>query len=984
MPGWEDLPLWDTQKRAIHTVRRYFESGRRAKSSLVQMPTGTGKSGVIAVLAQCFEDTSCVLVVSPFAALRDQIARDVRERFWRKLSVQAPGKPVHRFRPSTVFRLLEKTEGPCVYVCTIQTLQEIFANPEHRTSFEALRERVSLVMFDEGHREPAPTWSEAVRSIGAPTVLLTATPYRNDHKFLQIDAEFVYSLSHHEALADRYIRDIRFCAERFDRTPGAFVDKLLAYYDGPFQVTIPAGATARVIIRCESQESVTAIHSLLRHRGRSAVAIHDEFQTDADQERYHAVPSPEQNDSVFWVHQNKLIEGIDDPSFRLLALYEPLRNARSLVQQVGRVLRNPERTEGQHAVVLCHLEDEQDEYWRNYIEYERNPGSFSVAELVAVAQQGYQYFEGNYRESFSFHDPNAYKHLAYRLSANVYSLRPTFSMQRFRDALMEEWHKVDRTDVCRHDVDAYTTVCIYCSYENSPLLLRHAFFEFELGYTVTRVLGSLLFYYDSQGVTSEYLRNHTRRISPTTLQHLFPRTSRISQVSLLNSDLGRQSIRRRTLNAPSIADAAPSLSDHAHVCSTAEGSVENADSRVRRYVGFSRARVSDKARHVSDFQEFCRWTDTLAEEIQRRDRGQTNRLFRRFSAFADPPPATRARNILLDLDEARTLFADLGGNYLEVDDLCLDISSEGQFILAANGDPYTVRVGYDPDQSEYAISSEGLAQSFVSVSLGTAKPETLVSYLNKQQSFRVVPQTPGYLYSHGHFYTTRLQQGDLDLGRLLISVPELVGKSEKGGNGTAGAGGWSDESVFGLLDRLGATSQQLAEPMTNIDHLVCDDLSTEIADFIAVDTHYNRVIFIHAKAGDGPNLSASDLAEVCGQAVKNLDYLQPYPSDKPTRNISRWNRPWTHADIGTVPRRIRLGDRSGLQFWELVQEVLRNPNSTREVWIVIGNGFSSVRFEEEKRKVDPAPQFVQAYYQLAATWSAVSSVGAKLRVFCCP
>jgi superfamily II DNA or RNA helicase len=41
----------------------------------------------------------------------------------------------------------------------------------------------------------------------------------------------------------------------------------------------------------------------------------------------------------YWLHQTKLLEGVDDPSFVAVAIYDVFGNARQLVQQIGRVLR---------------------------------------------------------------------------------------------------------------------------------------------------------------------------------------------------------------------------------------------------------------------------------------------------------------------------------------------------------------------------------------------------------------------------------------------------------------------------------------------------------------------------------------------------------------------------------------------------------------------------------------------------------------------
>jgi superfamily II DNA or RNA helicase len=51
---------------------------------------------------------------------------------------------------------------------------------------------VDLVLFDEGHHEPALRWSETVRKIYKPRIIFTATPFRNDLKLFDVDLQHAY------------------------------------------------------------------------------------------------------------------------------------------------------------------------------------------------------------------------------------------------------------------------------------------------------------------------------------------------------------------------------------------------------------------------------------------------------------------------------------------------------------------------------------------------------------------------------------------------------------------------------------------------------------------------------------------------------------------------------------------------------------------------------------------------------------------------
>ncbi len=98
----------------------------------------------------------------------------------------------------------------------------------------------------------------------------------------------------------------------------------------------------RVIVRCEDAEQIKSIVPILLARGRTAIGIHETFGKSDGKRYVKEVPDPSIETAQFWVHQNKLMEGLDDPAFRLIAIFGRFTNARNLVQQVGRVIRNPE------------------------------------------------------------------------------------------------------------------------------------------------------------------------------------------------------------------------------------------------------------------------------------------------------------------------------------------------------------------------------------------------------------------------------------------------------------------------------------------------------------------------------------------------------------------------------------------------------------------------------------------------------------------
>lgn len=93
-----DRGLWLPQLRAISFGNAYLAAARVSRDSaadpakyrmdeaaLVKMPTGTGKTAVIATLACCSPLSKKALVITPRAALVRQMKFDLSFRFWQKL-----------------------------------------------------------------------------------------------------------------------------------------------------------------------------------------------------------------------------------------------------------------------------------------------------------------------------------------------------------------------------------------------------------------------------------------------------------------------------------------------------------------------------------------------------------------------------------------------------------------------------------------------------------------------------------------------------------------------------------------------------------------------------------------------------------------------------------------------------------------------------------------------------------------------------------
>src|SRR4029077_4869877 len=86
------LGLWAHQQSAISHSIAYLCAETRLETelnvreaALLKLPTGTGKSGIIAIVSRCLSNVRRTLLLTPRKALSEQLLDDVKERFWNNI-----------------------------------------------------------------------------------------------------------------------------------------------------------------------------------------------------------------------------------------------------------------------------------------------------------------------------------------------------------------------------------------------------------------------------------------------------------------------------------------------------------------------------------------------------------------------------------------------------------------------------------------------------------------------------------------------------------------------------------------------------------------------------------------------------------------------------------------------------------------------------------------------------------------------------------
>lgn len=863
------------QTDAINTCRRYRQEFQTAGSendpiaaALVYHPTGTGKTAVIAGLAHASPEIGNVLILTTREAIRDQLTRELSggiflesNKFGLSERIKLPKLcfaltsaallnrsaeeafaetarhlPNHRLsafarrnferlapRPNETL-LTHLTAGNSVMVTTVQLLVWLHSDEEQPSRlYASLREHIDVVVFDEGHYEPAARYSEVVRDLDRPTVLMTATPFRNDLKAFNIRPRDVHIYRFHEAVRDNRVRDVEIVARRATRDPNEFCADVIDFCTSLWGPNISAWEQ-RVIIRCDDMGCITRLGEAFIERGFEGrvVGIHDRYvpnRPDGLPWQYRAVPNPSQTDAVVWIHQHKLIEGIDDHRFQVLAFFDPMSNVRAVVQQIGRVIRvKPGENPSRKGIVLDHFCGRIKTYWGMYRGYDSNAtpealttvmSRFYLQKILGVLPT-YDYIDKKFRRLLNFLDPDERNEIRAVIADEILLDRSVVlkqlpaatplsdvvrSVEKALEADDYEFETFDLSEISPH------TVLFLCArVENVDFLNTYYFAEPRLEARLLLALPehALLAATSTNSATAEHGLPALLQVSPAQMERLLApgesNRGRINSVSSKNTNLGGRVVRGRVITAASVADIPPILDEHGHVVSAVSGynastprvvdyldyqenslthspaaphgslETDEEPALLRRYVGISTGRVTESGTQLR-VKKFREWILSLATQMNASER--YDQVFGRYAALAPqnttPGPAL---NLLLDL-------TDLSGQYwhrrtgqeIVADDVCVDRTGPAfgtpthpaaRFLVTINDTKYPVTVTGNTTTNRFRFDSDQLDVDFVR---SDGRTYSLSRTINDTQAFTVVPENREVIYVHGGLYAPGLKFG---------------------------------------------------------------------------------------------------------------------------------------------------------------------------------------------------------------------------------
>ncbi len=1038
------LSLWPHQREAIVLGAAYLRAmDRSGEAALLKLPTGTGKSGIVSILARALPETRRVLVLTPREGLVTQMVDDVGHRFWRTMGMTDLDKgrwDGDGVEPADIVRLLPNQQSSaalvkacrssrCVIIGTLQALDQLRSerdlilqrgraggpkakDGERLVWIQAALEglgSLDAVIVDEGHYEPAPSWSRSVRSLELPTLLMSATPFRNDYKLFSVRGSFAYNLPFQQARADRIIRGIRFealavaggvadppafDAGEDDSASPAALNPAEADAIRVFASQLAARAEAliapfsdvehpKIIVRAASFEALQLLQSALAEASREqAVLIHERAAPDpdhpgltaADLHRFVRVRTAlkERPQALFWLHQTKLLEGIDEPSFVAVALYDGFSNARQLVQQIGRVIRSsdPTRQENQTAAVLLRNETalaRTSRSWDQYLAFEEDgaeklssiiPGEAYLPQKIIPQMPDRQYVDGAFRERLPVNLELSRDDLLVPKRAVVFERTAGYNRDVLRSEAEEGILARNRFVVTAvSDMPDGCWAWTYFTVDESPYLANHYVTEWRFGLSVIAEVGGRLFVFDTDGVPFDPPKVGVRRLARHEISRLFQDGStdlpvRITRMSASSMDMSPRAVRATTTSTHSFSETFTDLLDPFLLPTNVAGYVDGAG----RYLGLTRGKVSDATADRVPIDAYLEWAAGINAQLS--NGADASKVFSRFvqTATPDPVQANKPKSLLFDLEPVEDFGSFMRDGSVQAAsaaplnllDLCVDVDPKGGFeVTTQAGAPLKGRIVYMPKSGRYRIESKALDQAAIAPRATVRATKTFTATVNESQAFRVLTDEADKVYMHGEWVTAR----DLVVGgRVMplinaVSVPALqktiVEKGETDWLNEAPS--WKTGSIFGLtkqyLDRSpgdGADAYELA--LAEFPLVLLDDDGSEMCDFVLVSD--TKVVLVHAKAAGSKKRSIKSvtaLQEVGRQAVASLAF---YSNQALSIEPNRWTRSYT-ANKTPMPGISRIFRNSaGIAEEDIsnhVRQAFVDPSRSREVWIVLGN-----------------------------------------------
>lgn len=375
------------QREAYEAVLAHFAMKDAERNVIIQLPTGTGKTALIAIAPFPISDQR-VLILTPNVKL----ARDVADKL-----------DIINYKDSNVYKQFEiLTESSIknaeLYVLRLEGTADAGDIDEHHlivSNFQQLhdiekwfagrQDSIDLIIIDEAHHQAANTYKRIIDFFpNAKVIGLTATPFRSDGQ--PIDGKFIYKYSFAQAMKDRVIRNLLASNVAPEQLELEFTDENKKTYtldevlqlkeESWFRRGIALSQDCSDSIARRAHEKLLELQKDFPHENHQiiAAAISKRHAREVVKPAFEklglhvgmvssAQEDVKNNDETFKklaqgkleviVHIGMLGEGFDHPPLGVAAIFRPYATLNPYIQFIGRVIRKNGETS--HSYIVSHL-----------------------------------------------------------------------------------------------------------------------------------------------------------------------------------------------------------------------------------------------------------------------------------------------------------------------------------------------------------------------------------------------------------------------------------------------------------------------------------------------------------------------------------------------------------------------------------------------------------------------------------------------------
>lgn len=395
--------LREPQLNAYKECIKYFRDADVRKEAIINLPTGTGKTGLIAIAPYGISKKR-VLIITPQTVVQDTVMGSLdsnnHKNFWLLTKVFKDESEL----PSVVEYNKNVTKGTLeladIVILNIHKLQDRL---ESSLLHLVEEDFFDLIIIDEAHHSEAYTWKNTIKTFkDAHVIKVTGTPFRSDGVEITGDTIYTYPLS--KAMVNGYVKSL----ERFKYIP----DKMEFTIDGEDkiytleeiknlklrdeewvsrQVALSEASNMSVIkktidllnemkTKTKNPHKIVAVACSIKHanqlkflyekEGLEVALVHSKMEKDDLKKEFDKI---DRHEVDVVINVALLGEGYDHKFLSIAAIFRPFRSDLPYQQFIGRTLRSitPSDTstlvtEDNIAKVVHHQELGLDKLWESY------------------------------------------------------------------------------------------------------------------------------------------------------------------------------------------------------------------------------------------------------------------------------------------------------------------------------------------------------------------------------------------------------------------------------------------------------------------------------------------------------------------------------------------------------------------------------------------------------------------------------------------